>query len=643
MPEDRLFVGRQAELAQWDRVLADPRGQAVLVLGQQGMGKTWLIDRMAKRAAEHPDYRCGAVRYEVTPTDSVDSTLALMLDHAFEAARIGKPLLSGTEKQWQALFSACKLIPVVGEKAAAIGELAMSLRRDPARNTRDQFLKGLSEISRRMPDNGRAIFIIDPEKYMQPDSDQAWAIVARQLPAKIKLVFAQRPDDALAQSAVFAAIDNVVRIPDDDLGDLDAQAVEDLVKARASSINRTIPDLLKAVARYHGHPFAVPAALDLIQDGLSPDRLPADPTKGIAAEQWRRVCQQSEQAIRLLKAYAVLEVAVPDDVACPVADLTADQLQHLLAERFVGTLVRQEPDGRRIYHSLLADHIREQLTKQDAKPYHRRAIDEFSRRLREAEEQQTKPDALAAVRLPEHVLAVDGVARFLDAFVHQCTAPLLRLGFLDAAFSLSHRALDMAPAGSAEHAAIMRTLGIVWLTLDGAEAMHRKALEFEQKLGRLEGMYRKALEIDEKLGRLQGMADDYSNLGVMLDMRGDLDGAEAMYRKALEIDEKLGRLEGMANAYGGLGIVLYTRDDLDGAEAMHRKALDINRKLGRLEGMARDYDNLGFVVARRRDIAAAHELWTKARDLFAKIGMAHRAKRTQGLLDAFPKEGQTSQ
>ena len=50
--------------------------------------------------------------------------------------------------------------------------------------------------------------------------------------------------------------------------------------------------------------------------------------------------------------------------------------------------------------------------------------------------------------------------------------------------------------------------------------------------------------------------------------RGDVDGAEAMQRKALEIDEKLGRLKGMAIRYANLGLLMKERGDQDGARAV---------------------------------------------------------------------------
>jgi tetratricopeptide (TPR) repeat protein len=179
--------------------------------------------------------------------------------------------------------------------------------------------------------------------------------------------------------------------------------------------------------------------------------------------------------------------------------------------------------------------------------------------------------------------------------------------------------------------------------LAGAEQMQRKALEIDERLGRLEGManaygnlgnvlqtrgdldgaeqmYRKSLEIEERLGRLEGMASDYGNLGNVLQTRGDLDGAEQKYRKSLEIEERLGRLEGMARQYGNVGIVLQDRGDLDGAERMYRKALEINERLGRLEGMAIQHGNLGSLLKARRDLDGAEQMYRKSLEIEERLG-----------------------
>jgi len=118
------------------------------------------------------------------------------MDNAFEAASTEPGSFDRVperKKQWLALFKT--IVPKGGE----IAELINSLRRDPTKNTRDQFLGRLRLISKRMLDKGRAIFVIDPEKYMQEKSDQSWAIVVKELPEKIKFVFAQRPEDVLVE------------------------------------------------------------------------------------------------------------------------------------------------------------------------------------------------------------------------------------------------------------------------------------------------------------------------------------------------------------------------------------------------------------------------------------------------------------
>lgn len=233
---NEMFVGRSEELHEFARVLSDSRGLGVVVTGQAGMGKTMLVNQMARLAEGHPDLKCGWVRYEVTPTDSVDSIIELMMDNAYDAACVEEKSLDKTPhrlEQWRAFLN------VLG-----VGDLIMSLRREPQQNTRDQFRERLEMISERMPDNGRAIFIIDPEKYMAEKSDQAWSIIVRDLPDKIKLVFAQRSDDVLANSGQFGGLKNVVYIPEGkELGVLDDEAIDKLLDEYAAKTTYSVTEL----------------------------------------------------------------------------------------------------------------------------------------------------------------------------------------------------------------------------------------------------------------------------------------------------------------------------------------------------------------------------------------------------------------
>jgi len=635
---EKIFVGRKAELEQFKKVLEDPQGQAILVIGHRGMGKTWLINKMAELAQNHPNFKCGCVRYEVTPTDSVDSTMALMMDNAFEAAQIEDGSFSGTARrleQWRSLLNVINL-----------GDLVMSLRRDPAKNTRDQFLERLQLISKRIPENGRAIFIIDPEKYMQKDSDQSWAILVKGLPDKIKLVFAQRTDDVLVESATFAALDNISRIPEKRLDVLEEQAVDELLDKRLTGMDYNVTEVRKILGKYKGHPYALQGALDLLKAGTKLKELPQDPT-GIAAAQWKELCKRGKNAIRLFKAYTILEVGVPDEIVTAVSELDTDALQSVLADNFLSGLLREEGYGKRIYHAILADYILEQMSEDEKKAYHGRAVAFYREKLENARDKQTAPDALASTRLAEHLLVAEGKKQFVLAFVNECTQPLSNLGLFDVAIRLSERALGCVEKGSAQEANVLGNMGSIYLTrgdLDEAKKILQKALEIEEKLGRLEGMaiqygnlglihetrgdldkaeqmHNKSLEISEQLGRLEGMANQYSNLGLTYVTRGDLNKAEHVFRRSLEIAQKLCLAEVMAVVYGNLGFLHRLRGDFDKAEQMHLKALELNEKIGRSKGMASDYSNLGLVYGTRGDIDKAEQMFLKSLAIGDKLGI----------------------
>jgi tetratricopeptide (TPR) repeat protein/energy-coupling factor transporter ATP-binding protein EcfA2 len=705
MGAERIFVGRKAELEQFKKVLEDPYGQAILVVGQAGMGKTWLINKMADLAENHPQLQCGCVRYEVTPTDSVDSTMALMMDNAFEAAQVEESSFVGTKRrleQWR------RLLNVIN-----IGDLVMSLRRDPQRNTRDQFLERLRLISEKMLENGRAIFVIDPEKYMQKESDQAWAIVVKQLPEKIKLVFAQRPEDVLVDSAQVRGLINLKHIPDADLEVLDEEAIDDLLAQRLAKVPYSVAELRKAVARYHRHPYAVVAALDLIEDGVGIEQLATDPTpEGIAKDQRDRAFQKGPDAVQLLEAHAVLEVGAPDDVVDAVSGIGSATYKSLLADNYLGKLLREEGYGKRIYHAILADYIGEQIGEAEKKAYHSRAVEVYREKLNQAREKQTKPDALAAMRLPEHVLAAEGPKAFVEAFARQCFEPLLNAGLLDGAVALSQRALGMVEQGSVWEGYVWSNLGLLYRNrgdldeaedahkrslgivtrlgcmdavasvyaglgllyeakgnLRGAEKMHLEALRIEQKIGRVKGvarqyhnlgklygqtgeldkaeeLFKKALHIHVSLGNQHGIGAAYSNLGLVYHRRGDLDKAEATQHKSLAIADRLGLKQVMATNYANLGLIHTDKGELDKAEEMHKRSLEIAEKLGMQEVTANQYGNLGVIYEQRGDIAKARQYWEKALQLYKKIGMPHMVEKVQGWIDQLgetPKSEDRSQ
>jgi len=654
--EKRIFVGREDELKQFEEVLRNQRGEAVLAIGQAGMGKTWLLGEFEKIVGQRK--RCEVVRYELTDNDSVNAVMERMMDDAFRAGEVVEGSFDSTtrrRKQWFALLET--MVPR-GEK---IAKLIQSLRRESKRPTREEFLERLRLISGKMKDDGRAVFIIDPLEYLNKGCAGDWAIVIRDLPEKVKFVFAQREDDVLAGYRKFVGLKNVIPIPRKKLGALNEQAVDKLIKLRADETEYTEEELKEGLEQYKGHPYAVQGAVDLLQTGTKLEELPDDPTEaGVVEEQWEKVCGYGDEAIRMFKSYAILEEAVGDDIVEKVAEVETNARLNLLAKNvFLRRLLHEEGESKRIYHLLLANYILGRMSDKEKEGYHSRAVEVYRQKLEKAEKAQTKPDALAAMRLAEHVLEAEGKEAFVDAFVDECGKALMDLGLLDAFVSLSERALEVVEKGSKEEATVTGNLGLVYEIrgeLDKAEEMHKKSLEIEEKLGRLEGianqygnlgliyqrrgelekaeeLYNMVLKIEEKLGRPDSIANAYGNLGVIYMDRSDLDKAEEMNRKSLEINEKLGRLEGVATDYGNLGNVYYEHRELDKAEEMHKKSLEIKEKLGLQEGMANSYGNLGAVYKQRGDIEKAKECWEKAEDLCRKIGMPHMIEKVQGWID----------
>ena len=92
-----MFVGRHKELQRLDELLRDPRGQAILVLGQQGMGNPYgnlgLIFR-TRRCLPEADVGVASLRepfrVQVSGTEIYHSTPAKnMYSHPVEAGEYG--------------------------------------------------------------------------------------------------------------------------------------------------------------------------------------------------------------------------------------------------------------------------------------------------------------------------------------------------------------------------------------------------------------------------------------------------------------------------------------------------------------------------------------------------------------------------
>jgi tetratricopeptide (TPR) repeat protein len=655
--EGKIFVGRKAELEQFKKVLEDPEGQAVLVVGHRGMGKTWLVDKMAETAKNHPDLECGCVRYEVTPTDSVDSTMALMIDNAFEAAQIKDGSFSGTARrleQWRSLLNVVNL-----------GDLILSLRRDPSKNTCEQFLERLQLISKRMPENGRAIFIIDPEKRIQKESDYAWGIVISRLPSKVKFLFAQRVEDELVCGEGLERCNNVVRIPEGELSKFDDETADELVNITMSE-RVGVSDAVKVqIINSDRKPYTIGGAANLLAHTTIQlkDLARYLTEEEIVGAQWRGVCSKGENAKRLFEAHAILEVGVPVDVVQNVSGLDNTDRRLLEEDTYLQGLLREEGYGKRIYHAILADYILEHISDVDAKMYHARAVDVYRNRIKDAAEKQVKPDALAAIRLAEHVLAAEGEEAFVLTFTNECFPQLKTLGMLDTTISLSRRALDVVQRGSEGEAVVKGNLGIIYCQLgryEESKKLHKEALNINEKLGRsigaaiqrvglglvyyecdeldtAEKLLQEALAISEELKDKTGIASAHGNLCLVFAKQGKYNLVEEHVRKAIEIAQEIEDYKTVTSCLVHIGILYGKGHEFEKVERIFFVALEFFSEQSDTEGVAIVHGNLGVLYKKWVQPNKAKEHWEKALELYKQMGVEHQVTKLREWIDDLDK------
>lgn len=181
--------------------------------------------------------------------------------------------------------------------------------------------------------------------------------------------------------------------------------------------------------------------MQLLADGMQIANLPSDPTpKKVATSQWQRIRDKGSDAVSLFRAYAILEVPVPHDVVIQVSNITSESYASLTGNTFLVSLIRKEGNGDIIYHSILSNHILNDLSINDASPYHGRACRVYRSRINA----DIRPDELSAVRLSEHERVAHGDASFVECFLHECSKPLRTLGLLAEFIRLSNIAIEIS-------------------------------------------------------------------------------------------------------------------------------------------------------------------------------------------------------
>ncbi len=157
----------EKELSLFNEVLANPRGQAIVIVGPAGSGKSTLMTMMVAYAKKHEKFICeGCNIYGVRPNDIPNKLLQDI---------VIKP-----------------------------GEIAAYLE--------ESFNERLSDSVKEFGDLSRRVIGIDAYPKMPVEFERMWMKYIPELPDKVKFIFTQRPDSILATNKEFMSLSNVVRI-----------------------------------------------------------------------------------------------------------------------------------------------------------------------------------------------------------------------------------------------------------------------------------------------------------------------------------------------------------------------------------------------------------------------------------------------
>jgi eukaryotic-like serine/threonine-protein kinase len=133
-------------------------------------------------------------------------------------------------------------------------------------------------------------------------------------------------------------------------------------------------------------------------------------------------------------------------------------------------------------------------------------------------------------------------------------------------------------------------------------------------------LFREARAISEEAGYLWGMGMAVSNLGVTLQLLGDLDGAQKATEESLRIARRLGTAVGIASQLNSLGELLQDRGRLAESLALLEQARGWYVKIGDRLMENRSLNRAGTILLAQGDLVGARQRFEKSMALSQTLG-----------------------
>ncbi len=634
------FVGREQEICDLRAAIADPEGKLILLIGREGRGKSALLSQLNRHLAG--DRAHFSLLYELNDQDMSDAFLARLMDDLLNIGGLTRgTLVLGAPEQaqrWRELLDTATgfgKLPLIGpllQPVSSVAGLLKQLVHSDKRPIRERFLHFLRSIAARLENERRLVLIFDPDKYLDRSVEADWRTVAQQVPDRVTVVFAQRPDDCLAKSEAFLTCRGVRCVPRDELAYLPRMESDDLVRSHWSDRDEwrslapeppgELLDLLWL--KYEGWALPLMMALEDM-----PQRLKSLPELLAAAERmppelvrllglrFRNAVKVSEDAAKVLRGLAT--IARPASYG-RIADLygggtvSGERLEYVCVDPSVARCLTPAGNGTiAIFHAAMTEFILANMAPETKRRLHGRAAELYA-----ADLSADAHDLDALDRLPVHLWEAGDDHSFLSA-VNDLAATRSRLRLHRSALRDQRRALELfrrLPRKSEPSLAVaLNNIGSILRVLE----------QFAEARQMLEA----ALTIDECLAqrdpasREPALAQTLANLGNVLHDIGELHEARSLYERSYAIQCRLVSADSaahepqLAGILNNMGVVLHGLGHLREARSAHQKSCAIRQRLAQAEPEVYEPDyatNLGNLGGVLHDLGELDEARVTVRD-----------------------------
>ena len=630
------FVGREAELTELARLLADPDVRLLTILGAGGMGKTRLA--LEAGAAQLNNFERGVCFVSLAPLDSVQAivpTVAEALSFSFyEGGEPRQQLLDYLREKSKLLimdnFEHLLAGPEPGRRDG-VGLVTDILQTAPE-------VKVLSTSRARLNVQGEHLFRLAGMDF--PD----W----------------ETPEDALEYSAVKLFLQSARRArPGFELEADDPKYISRICRLVGGM---PLGILLAAAWLEMLSPAEIAAEIEASLDFLETDLRDVPERqrsmRAVFDHSWSLLIT-GERAV--MQALSVFRGGFTREAAQKVTGATLRELRALVDKSLLG----RDPAGRYGIHELLRQYAAEQLEKvtADKEAVQDRHCVYYADFLQGREADLTgagQKQALAEIGAEiENVRAawdwavalgkVEELDRSLESLAEFYR---IRAWFQEAEEAFARAAQRLAEVQEEvrdrrskmalgkvllKQGRFCHSLGLVEKATDllqeslsmlrdlGARREVAYALNYLGYCVGLRGrdhqpLLQEALAISKEIGDRRGMAHPLVGLGWIATEQGQYKAAKQLFQESLALFRELGNQEGIADSLHGLGYIAWLLGEYGEAKQLHQESLALSREVGDQKGIADALHRLAQDIAGLEEYREAKQLYQESLALHKEIG-----------------------